>query len=99
MCLEVVGYTLEEDLLAQVCAQHANDGTSLEITDVVENLVNLESIEDRDLNGMRRAEGIECKGLLNRISLHKCQSAIENEYLETCDVLQTVPRRSNLRLC
>jgi hypothetical protein len=41
MRLQVIGDTLKEYLLTQVSAQHADDGASLEVADVVEYLVNL----------------------------------------------------------
>jgi hypothetical protein len=69
MRFEVVGDTLKEDLLAEVRAQHANDGASLEVTDVVEDLVDLKTIVDGDFDGVRRAQSVKCKGLLDGISL------------------------------
>lgn len=81
MRLEIIGNTLEEDLLAQVCAQHANDRTTFKVTDVVEDLIDLQTIENGDLDGVGGSQSVECEGLLNRISLHKCQRVIENEYL------------------
>jgi hypothetical protein len=53
VCLQVVGNTLQEDLLAEVGAQHANNGASLEIANVVKDLVDLETIVHGNLDGMR----------------------------------------------
>ena len=55
MSLQVVGYTLEEYLLAEMSTQHANDGTALQVTDVIEDLVNFKAIVDRYFDGMGSA--------------------------------------------
>lgn len=69
MGLEVLGNTLEENLLAKVAAQHTNDGASLQITDVVEDLVNFKGVSYRNFDGMGCTEGVEFHGLLNTLSL------------------------------
>lgn len=53
MGLEVVGNTLEEDLLTEVSAQHADDGGSLQVRDMVEDLVDLETVVYGYFDGMR----------------------------------------------
>lgn len=73
MSLEVVGNTLQEDLLAKMSAQHADDGASLQVTNVVEDLVDLETIVYWYLDGMRSTERVKGKGLLDGISLNACQ--------------------------
>jgi hypothetical protein len=82
--LEVVGNTLEEDLLAKVSAQHADDRATLEVTDVVEDLVDLETIVDRNLNGVRCAQSVEREGLLNGISLEHVSNCKERSTSGSC---------------
>ena len=69
VCLEVVGNTLQEDLLAKVSAQHADDGGALQVTDVVKDLINLEAVIDGHLDGMRKAKAVKCEGCLDRFGL------------------------------
>jgi hypothetical protein len=53
MFLQIGCDSRKERFVSEVIAQHADDRTSFEIADVVENLVNLKGVLDRDLNRMR----------------------------------------------
>ena len=72
--LEVVSHTAKEGLSAKVDAEHADDRATLQITDVIENLVHLESIADGHLNRVRSTERVEMESLLDTLSLGQCQS-------------------------
>lgn len=69
MRFEIMGNAAKEGFLTKVTAQHPNHGTSLEIADVVENLVNLEGIPYGHLNGVGSAKRVELERLLNTLSL------------------------------
>ena len=74
--LEVVGYTLEENLLTEMSAQHADDRGALEVGDVVKDLVDLETVVYGYFDGMRGSECVECEGLLYGISLEDVVSGL-----------------------
>lgn len=59
MRLQIVGNTAQEGLLTQVAAEHANHGTSLQVADMIENLVYFKSVSHRDFDGVRGSQGIE----------------------------------------
>ena len=80
MLLQVVGYAEEECLVAKVRAQHANDGATLEVGDVIKDLVDLEGIADGNFNRMRVADRVEGEGLLERFRL-------VIEYISDCTCL------------
>lgn len=69
MLLQVACNSLEERFVAQVITKHSNDGAAFEITDMVEDLIDLESIPNRDFNRMRGAKRIELKSCFNGFSL------------------------------
>jgi hypothetical protein len=50
-----------------VSCKHANDRASLEVTDVIEDLVDLEGVLDGYLDGVRGSETVELEGHLHRI--------------------------------
>ena len=53
MGLEVVANATEKRFLTKMAAQHANNGASLEIADVVEDLIHFQRVSHRNLNWMR----------------------------------------------
>lgn len=59
MGLQVLGNTAKEGLLPKVAAQHSDDGATLKVTDVVEDLIHFESVLHGDFNWMRCAQGVE----------------------------------------
>lgn len=67
--LEVVSDTAKEGLAAKVDAEHADDRATLQVTDVIKDLVYLESIADGHLNGVRSTERVEMESLLDTLSL------------------------------
>jgi len=69
MRFEVVCHTLQEDLLAKVRAQHADDRATLQVADVVEDLIDFEAVIDRDFYRVRESQRIKLEGCLNRFSL------------------------------
>lgn len=69
MRLEVVSHSTKEGLTAKVDTEHADDRASLEVTDVIKDLVHFESISDGHLNGVRSTERVEMESLLNTLSL------------------------------
>ena len=77
MSLEVVGNTLQKDLLAQMSAQHTDNRGSLQVGDVVEDLVNLKTVVYRYFDGMRCSEGVKSEGLLHGISLRQVSGLLE----------------------
>lgn len=52
MLLQVCSNTLQEGFIPQVVAEHSNDGAPLEITDMVENLIDLKSVPNWYFNRM-----------------------------------------------
>lgn len=69
MRLEVISHTTKEGLSAKVDTEHADDRAALQITDVIKDLVYLESISDGHLNGVRSTERVEVESLLDTFSL------------------------------
>lgn len=67
MALEVEGNTLEESFDTKVGGQHANHGTTLEVADLVENLVHIKSVANLDLNGVRSADRVEEESLVHTL--------------------------------
>lgn len=97
MRLKVVRNSTQESLSTEVDAQHANDGASLQIADMVENLVDFEGVPNGNLDRVRGAERIEVECLLHTFSLWQRQywSWDGGYYLENF-VRQTGTRRSTL---
>lgn len=60
--LEVVGDTLEESLDAKVVGKHANARASLEVTDAVENLVDVKGVTDGNMNRVAGAKTVQLEG-------------------------------------
>lgn len=69
MLLQVVGHTTEKGLPTKMIAQHTNYRASLQIADMVKNLVYFESVPYGNFNRVRCAQGIELKRLLYPFSL------------------------------
>jgi hypothetical protein len=67
--LEVISHTAKESLSAKVDTEHADDRAALQITDVIKDLVHLESISDGNLDGVRSTERVEVESLLDTLSL------------------------------
>ena len=65
--LEVLGNSFEESLLAQVVGQHADSRASLEIANVVEDLVDVKSVPDGDVNGVTGTDAVESEGSLHTL--------------------------------
>lgn len=59
--IQVLRNTKKEGLSTKVGTQHANDGASLQVADVVKNLIDLEGIPDGHFNGVGVAKGVEGK--------------------------------------
>lgn len=69
MGLEIVRNSPQESFSAKVSAEHANDRASLEVANMVEDLINLESVLDGDFNRVGSAQRVEVKCLLYTFSL------------------------------
>lgn len=97
MRFKVIGHTTKEDILSKMAAQHADNRASLKIADMVKNLVDLKSISHGYFDGVGSAQRVELEGLLNTLSLCKCQHIFESlgKYLESF-VRQTETRYSIL---
>jgi hypothetical protein len=67
--LEVVSHSTKEGLTAKVDAEHADDRATLQVTDVIKDLVHLKSIADGHLNRVRSTERVEMESLLDTLSL------------------------------
>ena len=67
VALEVEGNTLEEGLDAKVRGQHANHRAPLEVADLVENLIDIESVANLDLDGVRSADRVEEESLVHAL--------------------------------
>ena len=65
--LEVLGNSLEESLLAQVVGQHADRRASLEVANVVEDLVDVQGVTDGDVNGVTGTDTVEREGSLHTL--------------------------------
>lgn len=72
VCLKVISYSAKERLLTEVTAQHSNHRASLEVADMIENLINLKGISYRNFNRVRRSQRIELECLLDTFSLCSC---------------------------
>ena len=53
MSFQIVRYALDKSILAEMTAEHANDGAALQVADVVENLVHIEGISHGNFNRVR----------------------------------------------
>ena len=53
MSFQVIGNSLKEGFSAKVAAKHSDNGASLQITDVVEDLVDVERISNGHLDRVR----------------------------------------------
>lgn len=69
MGLEVISHSAKEGLSAKVNAEHTNDRATLQVTDVIKDLVHLKSIADGHLNRVRGTERVEVESLLDTLSL------------------------------
>lgn len=52
MLFEVVRYTLDKDILAEMTAEHTDNRTTFQIADMIKNLVHFESVLHGNLNGV-----------------------------------------------
>jgi hypothetical protein len=52
MLFEVIRYSLDEDVLAQMTAEHADNRTTFQIADMIKYLVHFESVLHRNFNGV-----------------------------------------------
>ncbi|KAI6756740.1 hypothetical protein HG530_011338 [Fusarium avenaceum] len=86
MSLQVVRHTLEECLNTEMVGKHANGGATLEVADGVENLVDVESIADRDVDGMTGANTIETES-----SLHTLVDKLSPDLPVGVQVINSVP--------
>jgi hypothetical protein len=66
---EVVRNSPQESLSTKVDAKHANDRTSLQVANMVEDLIDLESVLDGNFDGVGSAQRVEMKCLLHTFSL------------------------------
>lgn len=55
MGLEVIGNTLDENILTQMAAEHSDDRTSLQIANMIEYLIYLKGILHWNFDRMRGA--------------------------------------------
>ena len=69
MGFKIVGDSTEERFFAEVVAQHSDDGATLKIANMVEDLVNLERVFHWNFNRMRCTQGIELECGLDSLSL------------------------------
>lgn len=69
MRLEVVSHSAKEGLSAKVDTKHADNGASLQVTDVIKDLIYLQGVSDGHLNGVRSTERVEMESLLDTLSL------------------------------
>lgn len=67
--LEVIGNTTKESLLTEMNTQHADDRASLQVTNVIENLIDFEGVPNGHLDGVRSSQRVEVECLLNTFSL------------------------------
>lgn len=72
MSFQVASHSFKESFPAEMTAKHSDDGASLQIADVVENLVDFKRILDGHFDGVRRTQGIELEGWLKPFSLMNC---------------------------
>ena len=69
MSFQVLGNSLEKNLHAEMSAEHTNDRATLQITDVIEDLLDIQRVFNRDLDRMRSSKGIKLEGCLNGLGL------------------------------
>ena len=50
--LEVIGDTLKEHLLAEMGTQHADDGATFQVADVIKDLIDFKTVVDRYFDGV-----------------------------------------------
>lgn len=71
MGFKIVGHTTKECLAAKVLTQHSDHRTSFEITDMVENLINLKGILNGHLDWMGCTQRVQLERLLNTFGLKR----------------------------
>jgi hypothetical protein len=71
MRLKVVRNSSQESLSTKVNTQHANDGASFQVADMVENLVDFEGIPNGNFDGVGSAERVKVECLLHTFSLEE----------------------------
>ena len=79
--LEVTADTLQEDILTEVSRDHAKNARALGVGNGIEDLVDLVSALDRDLNGVRAPEGVKSKSpleVVGNISLPNLPLGVED---------------------
>lgn len=65
--LEVVGDTLEERLNTEMAGKHADSRASLEVADVVKDLVHVESVTDGHVDGVTGTDTVKAEGTLHAL--------------------------------
>lgn len=66
---KIVCNTAKERVSTKVDAQHANDRASFQVADMVEDLIYLESVSNRYLDGVGCSQRVQMKCLLHTLSL------------------------------
>ena len=86
MRFQISSNPAKECFTAEVAAQHSDHRAPLEITDMVENLINLKGIPYRHLNGMRCAKRVKLECLLNTFGLQivSLLPGRDSGYMEGC---------------
>lgn len=65
--LEVVGDTLEESLNTEMAGKHADSRASLEVADVIKDLVHIKSVTDRHVDGVTGADTVKAESTLHAL--------------------------------
>ena len=73
MRFEIVRNSTQESLPAEMNTKHANDRASLQVADMVENLVDFEGVPNGNFDRVGSAERVEMKCLLHTFSLEERQ--------------------------
>ena len=69
MCIQVERYAVEKSFSTKMSTQHADDGTSFEVANVVEDLVDFQSISYWYFDRVRVPDRVELESCLNRLRL------------------------------
>jgi hypothetical protein len=73
MSFQILRGALQEDSNTEMRAEHANNGATFTVTNMIEYLGNVQRIPDWDFNGMRSPQRVKLEGCLETLSLRTCQ--------------------------
>lgn len=78
MRFQIIRHTTQESIDPELCTQHSNDRATLQVRDVIKDLVDIQRILDRNFNRMRCTKRVQLESCLDGFSLNSAASVFNN---------------------